>query len=778
MKRVMIIILSIMLLVSCQPKDEIEVKITAETDKDQQPNDIDSQVSSTTEKKDPIESTEENTEVTDEIINNEDIVKGWEIDSNNLTLELDYKQPTYTVNSPEYNWNPDLSDLKNSTQYEGFSTGQLELLNKNGFVVLRESNQYPALMLHQGYENSEYDLAPLFITSDIVLHMYHTFYSESMKTLELTEYLPDLKILTEQLYNQVNRDYLAANDEVKAELKYVYGYIAVAAKLLDIKTDLPEEITEMVDIELGYIENHDGLNDSVVFDKPVDYSQYTLRGHYTLHEDLGKFFKTMMWYGQSGFQLTDKEITLYEGVTRACMLTHIMMENEENVFKWDEIYKLTKLYSGYSDDLNVFDMKAFMLEVYSNEHLDYTSYIDPKYKEAIDNEVINLRQPEIVGKFDDTIGNGMKVGLEFRLMGQRFTPDAYIMQNLMEPIVRPDPTAYDVMTALGSPLAGEILYENYITNQAWPGYDAKLVEMKGFIKTYEDWQGNLYNGWLWAIQATLDTDESKEGLPVFMQNTAWDYKTLTSALGSYAELKHDNVLYSKQPVAERGGGAEPDQPYHYIEPNVELYSRLLWLANYTKLNLEANEDIKPEVIEPINHMIELLSTFESVSIKELESSEVSDEEFATMQYIGGYIDSLLYSYRSQLNEQGIQVDQRTTSAIISDVATVLDPTMGDSYLEEATGMPYDIYVVCHTNGTSYLAHGYVFSYYEFTSFKKRLTNEDWEKMIGFEKNEEYNFTQYVGPAYLMTEKMPWTTNYVSEEPNNVKWNYDELIWGE
>ena len=177
-------------------------------------------------------------------------------------------------------------------------------------------------------------------------------------------------------------------------------------------------------------------------------------------------------------------------------------------------------------------------------------------------------------------------------------------------------------------------------------------------------------------------------------------------------------------------------------------------------------------------MFSLLTTLKSVSIKELEASEISDQEFAKIQSIGGYIDSLLYSYRSQLYDQGIEVDQRVTSALISDVATVLDPNMGDSYLEEATGLPYDIYVVCNTNGTTYLAHGYVFSYYEFTSYGKRLTNEDWESMIGFVKNEDYGFSEYIGPAYLMTDKMPWTQNYVSREPNNIQKNDEELIWGE
>jgi len=767
MKKVIIVFMVLFVLVSCQPKEEQKTEITAETDLDQKPNDIDNQTDTTED------TTLENKENTDKDAAKQVDIEGWTLDSSALQITLDYEKPEYIANSPSYSWKPDLSDLHNAGQYTGFTKKQLSMINSNGFVVLPESSTYPPAMLHQGYEMSEYDYTPLFVSSDIVLHMYRTFYSESMKMLELTEYLPALEMMTSELYDRVHKDYEDAPSEVKEELQYVYGYIAVAANLLDIETDTPDEITAMVEYEIAKISEKGGLDESMVFQKNVDYSQYTVRGHYTLHEDLGRYFKTMMWYGQSGFQLTADKKILYEGITRACMLTHLMMADESNVKRWNSIYELTKLYSGYSDDLNIFDMKTFMMDVYGSEHLDYSSYIDTGYKEAIDKEVANLRQPQIVGKF---VLSDMKVGLEFRLMGQRFTLDGYIMQSLMEPIVRPDPTAYDVMTALGSPLAEEILYDNYTTNQNWPGFDDKLQEMKDFAENYEDFRSNLYNGWLWAIQATLDDSESKEGLPVFMQNKAWDYKTLTSALGSYAELKHDNVLYSKQPMAERGGGYEEEQTYHYVEPNVELYSRLLWLAKYTKMNLESNNQIQSETVEPINQMIKMLSVLESVSIKELQGEEVTDEEFATIQSIGGYIDSLNFTYRQSLYEQGIEVDQRTTSALISDVATVLDPA-GDSYLEEATGMPYDIYVVCHTNESTFLAHGYVYSYYEFLSFEKRLTNEDWETMIGFTKDNEWGFAEYIGPAYLMTEKMPWTTNYVSQELNNVQWNNVELNWG-
>src|SRR5262249_59276768 len=68
------------------------------------------------------------------------------------------------------------------------------------------------------------------------------------------------------------------------------------------------------------------------------------------------------------------------------------------------------------------------------------------------------------------------------------------------------------------------------------------------------------------------------GYPSFMRNAAWTDKNLSTALGSWAELKHDTVLYGKQSGAECGGGDVP-VVRGYVEPNVELYARLKYLTS-------------------------------------------------------------------------------------------------------------------------------------------------------------------------------------------------------
>ena len=43
-------------------------------------------------------------------------------------------------------------------------------------------------------------------------------------------------------------------------------------------------------------------------------------------------------------------------------------------------------------------------------------------------------------------------------------------------------------------------------------------------------------------------------------------------------------------MAEMGGGGDFEIPKSYVEPNVELYEKLNWLLEFTKVNLK-NRDM-------------------------------------------------------------------------------------------------------------------------------------------------------------------------------------------
>jgi hypothetical protein len=69
-----------------------------------------------------------------------------------------------------------------------------------------------------------------------------------------------------------------------------------------------------------------------------------------------------------------------------------------------------------------------------------------------------------------------------------------------------------------------------------------------------------------------------------MQGKLFPLKQLQTFLGSYAELKHDTLLYVKQNFVEKGGGGDENQPpvpKGFVEPNMAFWQELARLVDYT-----------------------------------------------------------------------------------------------------------------------------------------------------------------------------------------------------
>ena len=348
-------------------------------------------------------------------------------------------------------------------------------------------------------------------------------------------------------------------------------------------------------------------------------------------------------------------------------------------------------------------------------------------------------------------------------MGQRYTLDANIMQELMFPIIRPVPTGLDVAGAFGNERAEFLAKEYYLKDLDEKTYTSKLNELKNKVNSLkiEDWQKNLYSGWLWVLESLWTKDYKDEGYPIFMQNQAWEDKTISTGLGSYAELKHDTVLYTKSPVAEMGGGGEL-QEYcpNYVEPAVEVYDRLLWLVRYSKANLKKRDLLSENAEDILKSLEEVYELFIVCSVKELENTPLSEEENEALKYIGGTLERLDDMLSNEYN-------QPVSSAVVSDVANLADVEM---FVEIGTGLPNDIIVAIYDNGNIYLARGAVNSYYEFLS-EKPLTDEEWHEMIGVEKvvHEEWEFEK-INPDLIANEakyRPPWINSFKSLEDNKV-----------
>jgi hypothetical protein len=95
------------------------------------------------------------------------------------------------------------------------------------------------------------------------------------------------------------------------------------------------------------------------------------------------------------------------------------------------------------------------------------------------------------------------------------------------------------------------------------------------------WNANLYNLWLLSLRAlspapSLDATTAIE-LPTAAKTEVWGRRILNTQLASWAELRHDTILYAKQSYT---GGAVCEFPDAYVDPYPEFFHALAQYADH------------------------------------------------------------------------------------------------------------------------------------------------------------------------------------------------------
>ena len=117
-----------------------------------------------------------------------------------------------------------------------------------------------------------------------------------------------------------------------------------------------------------------------------------------------------------------------------------------------------------------------------------------------------------------------------------------------------------------------------------------------------------------------------------MLSPEWDKKSLNAMLAGWAQLKHDAILYAKQPMgAECGGGGPPDPVTKgYVEPNVSFWQKAIDLLNSTAQTFNKYNLMTEKISEATNDIREEAEMLLRLSKKELEGVKLKDEEYARL----------------------------------------------------------------------------------------------------------------------------------------------------
>ncbi len=640
-------------------------------------------------------------------------------------------------------YTPDLGTVANPDLVARLNDAQKAALEANGFVVVPQGYE----QIYAIYQQADEASIPAFVTTDAVLHSFHILYDYALRLAEIEHFIADLETLNAAMLKAAEADYAATSGPVQEAARQNLAFFAVATKLLtpdvDI-ADVPGPVRDLVQEELALIEAHAGITFSPIFGYREDYSQYVPRGHYTRNEDFERYFRAMMWYGRLSFHLVNPDAPeAARRETRGALLIVRALHQADLLDTWERIYEPTAFFVGTADDLTVYDYTAVAEAVYGGLP-DPATLADEALLDGFIAAARQLRPPAIVGGYVTDQENPEEVTMGFRFMGQRFIPDSYIFQQLvydqvkgyrgsgkpftMSPSqagpIRAFPRGLDVPAVLGSARALEILTAEGDTD--YDGYAEQLAKLQAEYAALpeEQWTSNLYWNWLHTLRPLPEAKD--EGCPYFMQSPAWTDKDLHTWLGSWTELRHDTILYAKQSYAVMATSImpEPELVRGYVEPQPEVYARLAALTAQMQAGLGSRGLLNDEMAGKLERMEELLLTLKDISEKELRGEGLTEEEYATIRFIGGALEGLTTFSEEVEGQITSQADERM--ALIADVHT--DPNT-NQVLEEGVGDAFPIYVVVLVEGRQVVALGGVFSYYEFKwPIGDRLTDEDWQAM--------------------------------------------------
>jgi len=609
---------------------------------------------------------------------------------------------------------------------------------------------------------------PVFVSTDAILQPLHKSYDEILKLIEYGMLRPRLEKIINQLYDTFPQlaDRYQTEAALDTALQDVDLYVTLAKSLLDSTEAAPHLVSQEVVDRVWKTVQSEQMADIPLFStklRHIDFSQFVVRGHYTdsfwyrgKQVTLRNYFRAMMWLGRIDFFLTPPPQNPWESnwtkedirrmALGAYLLNELLGMADVNQ-PLNEMDTFIRFFVGESDNLTPDEFSIILSEAgiskpeellndASFDSLEHALLTSPEAGQKILSSVLMMNPTSTT---PDTLP------VSYRVFGQRFILDSYILGNLVYPhiiyenkkIWRPMPDPLDAMFVLGNddalPLLKNDLDKYHYATQAWA--------LRYLVDSYtpDFWGKSLYNTWLQAIRL-LGPTHTSERVPFFMKTTAWHQEKLNTQLASWAQLRHDNLLYAKQSYT---GGTGCSFPHSFVEPYPEFYRQIAVFAEKAGTFLSANCDPKFQFKDLIVHYFERLhdvtDTLAVLAQKELDGRLFSGGEqlflkkmlFESMQsgsppYTGWYADLYFYPEDAAFPPDYIVADVHTqpTDADGNMVGRILHVGVGKINLGVFLAPSPS------ANFEPMAFVGPVFSYYEkITENFKRFTDEEWQGLV-------------------------------------------------
>ena len=636
-----------------------------------------------------------------------------------------------------------------------------DLLGRQGFVVT-ERLLYPSygdafLSIYNG------DL-PVFVSTDAVLHALHMSWDAILMQTETSLLIGKLDSLLASLHHRlpVTAAEYSSTPAMSQMINDLDVYLTVPRVLLGDTTGPQfEENAPAVQTLLALIKGQTVSSVPLFSSTPrlIDFSQFIVRGHYTQSPALSKYFQAMIWLGRMEMYLIPPESAdpkptaadVRRQIADAALLKEIA-DSAQAYPLLNRIDGILQSFVGPSDNVtlpNIADVLTTAGITNTLQLLDTANCTLFQQTLAQESYAFQRINTQLLQSDPFSLAQ-IKPAASFLLLGQRFIVDSYTTGNVVydkiiyngEKIKRMLPSSLDVLFASGNDAAAQILKPELDEYH----YSSNLADLRYLIDSYEPafWQSTIYNGWLNSIRA-LNPPSDRSVFPAFMQTAAWWQEKMNTQLASWAELRHDFILYAKPSYSGIAGCSFPES---YVEPIPQFYDAIKAFAESGQAVFHSQNLQLASAVNYFASMEAIADTLGSIARKELAGTSLTDAErtfLRTMLYsTSGGCTQVLAGWYSKLFYPGVGGLQQR-DMIVADIHTAptdADGNMVGWVLHVGTG-PLNLAVVVANlpDGSACSFVGPVSSYYEYLALNfQRLTDEEWVSM--------YNASPSLRPSFV------------------------------
>ncbi len=570
---------------------------------------------------------------------------------------------------------------------------ELAAFQTNGFVVSQRLER-------RSFADVYYDLytddLPVFVTTDSVLQAWHRSLVTMLAEIEETCFQQTLSNLLASMSAQVPTLWAQSAGTAMTNGVLDADYFLAVARSLVSGVNNYGSLGQSARVTTTL----DAINSKqpILFNlygepRDVDFSQFTVRGHYVNSTALTRYFRAMMWCGLADFRYAGFSTGAFPGGTNTlrelsgAVALELLLRSSGSLSNWFQFNRTLEMLVGTPDSLNFAQLNGLLVAAGINSPADLPNQTTlTNLQNQLMSGQLGLQQITSGYYYSPFSAVQVKLPRSFCFMGQRFVMDSWAfgkctfdsiiwdedgIPSVWDKVLRRVPSALDVAFAVlgNSQVVPEIAARIARTNLVFADgrafwrdglkYHHNLAAVRNVIDSQSPaaWTNSIYNHWL-ACLRLLSAPTTDTQYPEAMRTRPWAMKTVNTQLASWTHLRYTTALYVKESYT-------PIllclYPKGYVEPRPAFWSRLGEMAlatkavlatlptngvfNYTHYTNNASGQPRPYTVSVsgatmysnrlalIDHFVTTMDTLRSLSEKELSKTPFSAAENMFFQHL-------------------------------------------------------------------------------------------------------------------------------------------------